>query len=142
VLRAFEQQPHLARATARQWSEVEQVLEQGAQPTPDPLVALTDPVQVLRLLRLAVNRQESAIRDRKVIDLIAAWALLLHHVVRLRQPELADSGIDRQVRDHIDGVRKAILALLDQNDMREEARLLLPDLFDSGLEALPRDARP
>jgi hypothetical protein len=120
ALIAGDKRADLVRAALRFWQAISQPHSQASFP-PDRLVkALREPGLVESILRLAVIRDDAAVREERVRRLLAAWIDLLSEAIALAYPNVAQPGRERTLRDEVETARATAIGRLAQDNVLEE----------------------
>lgn len=129
ALTAAARRPELVRAALRYWQAVCQ-----SSDTPEKLLGgLREPRLVESVLRLAVVRDNAAAREERLRQLLLAWIGLLSEAVALVNPNVAEPGRERILRDAMESVRAAVTAQLLQDGVIEETMRVIDDIFKQAM---------
>jgi hypothetical protein len=120
ALAAAAKRAELTRAALRFWQAVSQPHNQTDGSADKLLNALREPGLVESILRLVVVRDDAAAREEQVRRLLTAWIDLLSDGVALVNPNVAQPGRERRLRDEVETARNAAIAKLQQDNVLEE----------------------
>ena len=83
----------------------------------------------MHIVELGLVRDDAAVREDRILQLLIAWGGLIRRVVAMAHRELAEPGRDAIVAERIAPVREAIFVELRAREIRAETLRALERVF-------------